>query len=253
MSHSKCLNQIPPVTTQMCKVNKGSIPSTSSPLSLGSLQHWSTDGIPDLHIIKIHGHNFQWLNYQKDEISSLTGKEEREKKWSCLASVFLTDWMTCSHDSCLAGSLLLGYGCCWLKAWGWIQEHPMNTEHHRGRRQTLQSAGTVLPLPDSDHTAAWDAQQPHSVAFILPHAFKLCICSGLFWCAVSAPAKSRSTKQLFTSKGLPGSHHPTLPNTAWQGLSSQHHGHTWLCVSAWPHHSSPFSLPPFVCKRHWYA
>lgn len=148
MSHSKCLNQIPPVTTQMCKVNKVSIPSTSSPLSLGSLQHWSTDGIPDLHIIKIHGHNFQWLNYQKDEISSLTGKEEREKKWSCLASVFLTDWMTCSHDSFLAGSLLLGYGCCRLKAWGWIQEHLMNTEHRRGRRRTLQSAGTVLPLPD---------------------------------------------------------------------------------------------------------
>lgn len=221
-------------------------PAYHSAPNLGNSQHWSTDGIPDLHIVKIRGHNFQWLNYQKNVTSSLIGKEEREKKWSCLASMFLTAWMTCSHASYLTVSLLLGYGRCWLKAWGQIQEHPTNREHRRDRRQTPQPAGTVLLLPDSDRAAAWDV---HSAAFMLPRALKFCICSGQFWCATPAPAKSRSRKQLFACMSLPGAHHQTLLNAAQDGLSSQRRGCAWLCIDAWSHHSSPFSLAPFFCKR----
>ena len=208
------------------KSSKHTYPSL--PLSLGSLPRWSTDGSPDLHVVKIHGHNFQWLNYQKDVISSLIGKEEVEKKWSCLASVFLTAWMTRSHGSYLTGSLHLGDGCCWLKAWGWIQEHPMNTEHSRDRRQRPQSAGTAPALSGSDPAAARDPPPLHSAAFTLPRALKFCICSEQFWCAVPAPAKSRSRKQLFACISLPGTHHYALLSTAQEGLSSRHRGSTWL-------------------------
>lgn len=179
----------------MCRGNRASTPSTSSPLSAEprECKHWSTDGSPHLHLVKIHGHNFRWLNYQKDVTSSLIGREEGEKKWSCLASVFVTAWMTCLHDSYLTASLLPACGCWWLEARGQIQEHPVNTEHPRDRRQ---SAGTALLQPDSGHRVA------HSAAFTLLLTLKFCICSGQFWGTIPAPAKCRSWNQ-FGCKSLP--------------------------------------------------
>lgn len=148
----------------------------------------------------------------------------------CLASMFLTVWMTYLHDSYLAGSLLPGCGCWWLEAQGsknipWIQSTPEREE----RPQCNLTLAMGQPT-----------QQPYSTAFFtLLLTLKFCICSGQFWCTIPSPAKSRSWNQ-FGCINLPDpaqeSSKRNLQTVPWP---------CWLCVNAWSHHSSPFLLHLF--------
>lgn len=80
------LCQIPCVPSPLCRGGRAGTPSTSS---------LPTDSIARLHLLNIHGHDFPWLNHQRDATSSLIGREERGKQMIMLGLVFLTAWMTC--------------------------------------------------------------------------------------------------------------------------------------------------------------